>query len=53
MCRNKIKYVQELILLQSDILSYKWKDKKKCVDVPAIKGEEITQISSEIDSRIK
>ena len=26
---------------------------KKCVDVPAIKGEEITQISSEIDSRIK
>ena len=25
---------------------------KKCVDVPAIKGEEITQISREIDNNI-
>ena len=45
-------YVQKLISLQSDILSYKWKDKKECVDVPAIKGEEITQISREIDKHL-
>ena len=44
--------IQELISFQGGILSYKWKDKKKCVDVPAIKGEEITQISREIDNNL-